>query len=79
MFSWVICIQIWNYFFFFVRMLPGNILPRPGWNEICFQNEIYDIRTEILFLQSNGRNSTQKAPKSISLSGIASARRQLSF
>ena len=36
----------------------------------CSQNEIYDIGTKILLLQSIGRNSMQKALKSIIFSGI---------
>ena len=34
-------------------------------NDVCSQNEIYDIGTEILFLQLSDRNSTQEAPKSM--------------
>ena len=39
----------------------------------CYQNEVYDIGTEILLLTKNDRNSTQKAPKSIVPQEIKSA------
>ena len=43
---------------------PSDLSPGRS-NEICFQNGIYDIGTEILLLTKNDHNWTQKAPKSI--------------
>ena len=45
----------------------------------CSQNEIYDIGTEIIFLQENGRNSTQIEALVTYITPIESSRRALAL